>query len=95
LFLSAVWKAFLYSLLVLVFHFLEELIKHLFHGRDVSAASREIRIDDLLGRSLVIFCTFITLFAFRELRRSLGEEKFHALVFGSGEAGKPDLPARP
>jgi len=52
----------------------------------------EIHIDDLLGRSLVVFCTFITLFGFREFRRVLGEEKFHAMLLGSGEAGKSDLP---
>ena len=44
----------------------------------------ELHFDDLLGRSLVVFCTFITLFAFREFRRVIGEEKFQAMLFGSG-----------
>jgi hypothetical protein len=41
----------------------------------------EMLIDDLLGRSLVVFCTFILLFAFRELQRVLGEENFRACSF--------------
>ena len=33
-------------------------------------------LDGLLCRSLVVFCTFILLFAFRKLRRVMGEEDF-------------------
>src|SRR5271163_2318402 len=45
---SAAWKAFVFGLLVFAFHLLEEVIKHLVHGKDVSGAFREIHIDDLL-----------------------------------------------
>ena len=76
LFVSAIVKAFLFSLLVFAFHVLEEVIKRLVHGADIATASREMRIDELLGRALVVFCTFIPLFAFRELRRVMGEEEF-------------------
>jgi len=93
LFLSAIWKAFLFSLLVFAFHIVEEVIKRLIHGADMAAASRDIRIDELLARSLIIFCTFIPFFAFREFRRVMGEDEFRAMVFGSGEKGKAALPA--
>jgi hypothetical protein len=92
---SAVWKAFVFGLLVLAFHVVEEVIKHLVHGEGFSASFSEVRMDDLLGRSLVVFCTFITLFGFREFRRVLGEEKFHAMVFGRGTTGPLDLPSQP
>ena len=88
LFLSAVWKAFLFGLLVLAFHIVEELVKRLVHGSGVRPALDEIRIDQLLGRSVVVFCTFIPLFAFREFRRVMGEEKFNALLFKSSVADK-------
>src|SRR5450631_3136354 len=88
LLLSAVWKAFLFGLLVFGFHVVEEMVKRLIHGSDMAAASHEIRVDQLLGRSLVVFCTFIPLFAFREFRRVMGEDKFRALVFGGGENRK-------
>jgi hypothetical protein len=92
LFVSAIVKAFLFSLLVFAFHVVEEVIKRLVHGADIATASREMRIDQLLGRALVVFCTFIPLFGFRELRRVMGEEEFRALLFRSRETGNPDLP---
>jgi hypothetical protein len=60
----------------------------------MATALRDIRIDDLLGRSLVVFCTFIPLFAFRELQRVLGEENFRALFFGAGAPAKSDATTR-
>jgi len=89
LFYSAIYKAFLFSLLVFGFHLLEEAIKHLVHGKSIAAAFRETRIDDLLARSVIVFCTFIPLFAFRELQRVLGEEKFRAILFRASEVSKP------
>jgi len=94
LFLSSVYKAFLFSLLVFAFHIIEEVIKRLWHGETMAGASRELRFDDLLCRSLIVFCTFVPLFAFRELQRVLGEENFRALFFRSGAAAKPDLSVR-
>ena len=90
LFLAAIHKAFLFTLLVSAFHIVEELVKLLIHRENMATALREIRIDDLLGRSLVVFCTFIPLFAFRELQRVLGEENFRALFFGTGARAKSD-----
>jgi len=81
-------------LLVLGFHVVEEVIKLLLHRENLARALHEIRIDDLLGRSLVVFCTFITLFAFRELQRVLGEDNFRALFFRTGATAKSELPDR-
>jgi hypothetical protein len=90
LLLSAVWKAFLFGLLVFGFHVVEEMVKRLIHGSNVEAASHEIRVDQLLGRSLIVFCTFVPLFAFREFRRAMGEDKFRDLVFGANKKRKSD-----
>src|SRR5271168_4877087 len=87
---SAVYKAFLFSLLVFAFHIVEEAIKHLVHGQRLAEAFRDVRIDDLLSRNVIIFCTFIPLFGFREMQRVLGEEKFRALLFKGSEAPKSD-----
>jgi hypothetical protein len=83
--LSAIYKAVLFSLLVFGFHFVEEGIKGLLHGVSIARTFHEIRIDDLLGRSIVIFCVFIPLFAFREFRRVLGEDQFYNLLVRSRE----------
>lgn len=85
LIVSAAWKAFAFGLLVFVFHIVEEGIKRLIHGSDLERISREIRFDQLGARSIVVFCTFIPLFAFRELRRVMGEGEFRTLIFGSKE----------
>ena len=90
--LSALWKAFIFTLLVFAFHVLEEVIKRLIHGDAMAEASRNIRIDELLGRSLVVFCVFIPFFAFREFRRVMGEDEFKALVFGKAEPNNPAVP---
>ncbi len=85
---STLYKAFLFSLLVLGFHIVEEGIKLLVHGENIRAALHDIRIDTLISRNVVVFCTFIPLFAFRELQRVLGEENFRALFFRTGAMAK-------
>ena len=92
--LSALWKAFIYTVLVFAFHVLEEVIKRLIHGAAMAEASRNIRIDELLGRSIVVFCVFIPFFAFREVRRVMGEDQFRALIFGKGETAGPVVPTK-
>jgi hypothetical protein len=83
LFFSAIWKSFVFGWLVFAFHIVEEMIKNLIHGRGAIEALREIRLDDLLSRSVVIFCTFVPLFVFRELRRVMGRDNFRGLFFHS------------
>ncbi|HKF05923.1 MAG TPA: hypothetical protein VKB49_26625 [Candidatus Sulfotelmatobacter sp.] len=81
LLVSSVWKAFLFGLLTFVFHVVEEGIKHSVHGQAFSEVFRDIHAKVLLARSIVVFCTFIPLMAFRELRQVLGEDEFNALFF--------------
>lgn len=87
---SAVYKAFVFGLLVFAFHIIEEVIKHLVHGESVTPLFREARIDDMLSRTVIVFCTFIPLFAFREMHRVLGEQQFRALLFKGRETPKSD-----
>jgi hypothetical protein len=88
---SAVYKAFLFGLLVFVFHVVEEVVKELLHRENLATALREMRLDDLAMRSVVIFCTFIPLFGFRELKRVLGEETFYTLLFRGRPAARTDI----
>ena len=77
-------------MLVFGFHVVEEVIKTLVDGDKLASAFHEIRLDILICRSLVVFCTFIPLFAFRELQRVLGEDKFRAIFFRTGTISKSD-----
>jgi hypothetical protein len=90
LFLSALYKAFVFSLLVFAFHIVEEAIKRRWHGETFATAYHGIRVNELLARSVVIFCAFLPLFAFRELRRVLGEDNFSSLFFRNGATTKTD-----
>lgn len=90
LYYSVISKAFLYGLLVFAFHIVEEVVKRLIHGNDIVGAFRDVRLDDLLARSVIIFLTFIPFFAFRELGRVLGQEEFRALFLRAGTAPKSD-----
>jgi hypothetical protein len=84
-FISAIWKSFIYGLLVFAFHIVEEIIKRLIHGADVAKASRQVRIEELGANAVVVFATFIPLFIFLELRRVMGDEAFISLFFGKSK----------
>jgi hypothetical protein len=81
LLLSSIYKAFLFSLLVIAFHYFEEGVKRVIHGENMAGTFYEMSVYLLLARSLVIFATFVPFFAFRELRRVLGESTFNRLCF--------------
>jgi hypothetical protein len=83
LLLSTVWKAGIFCLLVFFFQALEEVAKALIHGTELAQASHEVRFDRLAARIIVVFCAFVPLFGFRELRRVMSEEEFRRLVFGA------------
>jgi len=91
LLVSTVYKAFLFSLLVFAFHIVEEAVKRLVHGENMAGALHNLRIDDLLARSVVVFCTFMPLFAFRELRRVLGDDKVRDLFLRTETNAKSGL----
>jgi hypothetical protein len=86
-FISALWKAFVFCLLVFGFHLIEEVVKRFTHGAEVTIVSREIRFDQLASRAIVVFCTFVPLFAFREFRRVMAEDEFSKLVFHARTGG--------
>lgn len=92
LLVSAVWKSVVFGLLVFAFHVVEEVVKRLIHGADLATASSDIRFDQLAGRSIIVFCVFVPLFAWREFRRVMGEETFRDLVFRSGHKAYRDIP---
>jgi len=84
LLVTAVLKAFLFAMLMVGFHVLEDVIKNLVRGHTIADALRELtigRLTEVLSRNLVFFCALVPFFAFREVRRELGEEKFVALLF--------------
>ena len=86
-FISAIWKSFIYGLLVFAFHLVEEIIKRLIHGAGVAKASHQVRIEEVGARAVVVFATFIPLFIFLELRRVMGDDAFGSLFFKKSNLG--------
>ena len=85
---SAAYKALLFVILVVAFHLVEELVKRFVHTGHFAGAFSQTHMNDLIGRGVVVFCTFLPLFAFREARRVLGEERFKELFFRSGASDR-------
>ena len=86
-------RAFLFSLLVLAFHFVEEFVKRLIHGEPSGTVIHNIRIYQLSARTLIVFCAFLPFFAFRELELLLGPEKAHKLFLSPRVQSPPTQPA--
>jgi hypothetical protein len=80
LYQSVLLKSLIFAGLVLVFHILEEVVKRIIAGEPSGAVWHRLHWTDMVSRVLVIFCAFVPLFAFRELRRVIGEEKLYAIV---------------
>lgn len=68
-----------------------EVVKRIIAGKPRGTVWHNLRMEDMVA--LVVFCAFISLFGFRELRRVLGEEKLYALVRGRGVAEDAKSPA--
>ena len=81
---SVLYKSVVFGVLVFAFHLLEEFVKRLIHGEPAGTVWHELHVEDVLARTLVIFCASVPLFAFRELRRVLGEEKMYSLLRSPG-----------
>jgi hypothetical protein len=83
LFIPILYKAFLFTLLVMVFDIIEEFIRSLIHNFEFMNAVAELqsRISAVwLSASLLIFFTFIPFFAVKELIRTLGKDSVKAML---------------
>jgi hypothetical protein len=86
LYQTVLYKSVVFTLLVFVFHLAEEFVKRLIHHEPAGTVLHNTRWDDLAAKSLIVFAVFVPLFAFRELRRVMGEDTFYALFRAPGAA---------
>jgi hypothetical protein len=83
---STLYKSFVFTVLVVIFRVLESAVKGLLHNEGMAGAFAELRglgIDEVLARSLVMFCAFVPFFALRETARVLGERRMEDLFLRS------------
>ena len=86
LFQTVLYKSFVFTLFVVAFHFAEEFVKRVIHHEPSGTVLHNTHWDELAARSLIVFAVFVPLFAFRELRRVIGEDTFYALFRAPGAA---------
>ena len=80
----ALYKAFVFSLLVAVLAIVEHAIKGLWGGQGLAAGVAEFfdrGSEELLAQCLVIFVALVPFFAVKELGRVLGQDRIAALFF--------------
>lgn len=87
LIVSAIFKAFLYSLLAIAFYILEEAVKGLIHRQALATIFHDLRTDQLLARNVIVFFAFIPLFIAIELRRALNLD--FAVLFKRAQQVEP------
>jgi len=83
LFIPILYKAFLFTIMVMLFDIVEEFLKAIIHSHDFLLAVGELqaRISAVwLSASLLIFFIFIPFFAVKELIRVLGKESVKAML---------------
>ena len=83
---NVAWKTVIYILVAFVVRFLEYLLPLWWRQRNLSLAFEHLRAETIWPHFWVIqiwlFCLFFVYVSFRELARTLGEEKFFQMFFG-------------
>lgn len=81
---TILYKTIAFALLVGIFKLVEHFVIGLFHGKGPAAVWAELERqnrDEMLARVLLLFIGFIPFFMLREISRTLGPGRLHALMF--------------
>jgi hypothetical protein len=83
LILITLFRTLVFTAFTGVFTVLEHVLEGLLHGEGITGGIHAVidNVDQVLARTLVVFCAFIPFFAFKELGGMLGEEKVARLFF--------------
>jgi hypothetical protein len=83
---NVVWKTVIYILVAVVVRFLEFLLPLWWQHRDLSLAAGHLWDETIWPHfwaiQIWLFCLFFVYVSFRELARTLGEEKFFQIFLG-------------
>jgi len=90
---STFYKAILFTINVLILKLIEILVRGLWKGNGFQGVKDEffsVGIYEMIANSMVIFCSFVPFFAFKELARIIGRERMYRLFFVKGAAADAD-----
>jgi len=85
MFEAVLFKSAIFVIILLCFNIVEDVLVGLFHGKTLGESMPNLAGGGIEGQLLVgimMFVVLIPFFAFTELRRAIGEEQFHDLIFG-------------
>jgi len=85
-------KAIAFAVVLIVFHIFEEVVVGMLHGRTAAESVPRIGGGSLKGVLTVATIAAVQLipyFAFSEIRRAIGREELHALLFTHSQATLP------
>lgn len=94
LILTTLYNSVVFTVWTGVFSVFEHVAGGLLHGEGLAGGIHELESNgyEVLVRGLVVFFAFIPFFAFKELRRVLGEKEIARLFFSRRTATEYDLP---
>ncbi len=84
---SVLYKSVFFAVLVVLFEIVERLIEGWLHKENLATIFSNIASigrNELLARLIIMFVTFVPLFAFLEIGRVLGPRKLGAMFFAKG-----------
>ena len=78
------YKSAVFSLILIVFHVLEEVLVGMWHGKTVAetiAALSGGRLEEILVVGVIMFVVLMPFFALREIGRDIGDDRLFAQFF--------------
>jgi hypothetical protein len=74
------FKTLLFGLLLIAFHFVEELVRSAVHHEQIMMVIRQTNLSLLGARSIIVLIAMIPLFAFQEIDAALGNSRLRTLL---------------
>jgi predicted ABC-type sugar transport system permease subunit len=84
---SSLYKSLVFSVFLIAFYILEEVVVGVFRGRTISQSFPAIgggSLQGLLSMGAIVFVSLIPFFAFRELARVIGQRELWSLLLKRG-----------
>ncbi len=81
------YKSAVFSIILICFHIVEEMIVAIFHGKTIAESIPEMGgggLEGILIVGVIMFVVLIPFFALREIGRVVGEKELKSLMFGRG-----------
>ena len=92
---STLWNSAIFAVILLVCHFLEEVLLKLWHGQSIAESLSETVKDprDMIATAMVVFVVLVPFFFAKGLIEILGQDEIKSLLLGR-RPGDSTVPAK-